>query len=168
RRSPRCTASPTRSASRCRSWSRRCAPGTQRPWGRPRPSCRATRRSHSSPTATGSATATALVVPLRSAATTPMITIAATETIAALEDLLPQSWPTAEGPLEELLTLAHLTGEDRALTTAIATALRDEVTLDDGTLPLGIRFLSKHGHPAQGTGTCWAYWMRYVDRGLDE
>lgn len=21
---------------------------------------------------------------------------------------------------------------------------------------------------AQGTGTCWAYWMRYVDRGLDE
>src|SRR5699024_8548694 len=75
-----------------------------------------------STTATGSATATALVVPLRSAATTPMITIAATETIAALEDLLPQSWPTAEGPLEELLTLAHLTGEDRALTTAIATA----------------------------------------------
>src|SRR5699024_12614350 len=99
-------------------------------------------------TATCSAPATALVVRLRSAATMPMSTIAATETIAALEDLLPQSWPTAEGPLEELLTLAHLTGEDRVLTTAIATALRDEVTLDDGTLPLGIRFLSKHGHPA--------------------
>src|SRR5690625_6655185 len=96
-----------------------------------------------------------------------MITIAATATIAALEDLLPQSWPTAEGPLEELLTLAHLTGEDRALTTAIATALRDEATLDDGTLPLGSRFLSKHGHPAQGTGTCWAHSMRDVERGRD-
>ena len=66
------------------------------------------------------------------------------------------------------MTLTHLTGDDRVLTTAIATGLRDEVTLDDGTLPLGIRFLSKHGHPAQGTGICWAYWMRYVDRGLDE
>ncbi|WP_157697084.1 hypothetical protein [Brachybacterium avium] len=96
------------------------------------------------------------------------IDITATETITALEDLLPHPWPTAEGPLEEPLTLAHLTGDDRVLTTAIATALREEVTLDDGTLPLGIRFLSKHGHPAQGTGICWAYWMRYVDRGLDE
>src|SRR5690625_7963462 len=78
-----------------------------------------------------------------------MMTIGATETIPALEDLLRQSRPTAEGPLEGLLTLAHLTGEDRALTTAIATALRDEVTLDDGTLPLGIRFLSKHGHRSE-------------------
>lgn len=96
------------------------------------------------------------------------IDITATETIAALEDLLPQAWPTAEGPLEEPLTLAHLTGDDRFLTTAIATALREEVTLDDGTLPLGIKFLSKHGHPARGTGICWAYWMRAVDSGLDE
>lgn len=56
-----------------------------------------------------------------------------------------------------------LTGDDRVLTTAIATTLRD-----DGTLPLGIRFLSKHGHPAQGTGICWAYWMRNVDSGLAE
>lgn len=48
------------------------------------------------------------------------------------------------------MTLAHLTGDDRVLTTAIATALRDDVTLDDGTLPLGIRFLSKHGHPSTG------------------
>ncbi|RCS77839.1 hypothetical protein CIK70_12265 [Brachybacterium alimentarium] len=82
--------------------------------------------------------------------------------------MLLRRYDTTEGPLEEPLTLAHLTGDDRVLTTAIATALRDEVTLDDGTLPLGIRFLSKHGHPARGTGICWAYWMRYVDRGLDE
>src|SRR5690625_5891577 len=71
------------------------------------------------PTATGSATATALVVPLRSAANTPRITIAATETIGALEDLLPKSRPTAQRPPEELLTLAHLTCEDRSLATAI-------------------------------------------------
>lgn len=96
------------------------------------------------------------------------IDVTATETIAALGDLLPHAWPTTGGFLEEPLTLAHLTGDDRVLTTAIATALRDEVMLDDDTLPLGIRFLSKHGHPAQGTGTCWAYWMRHVDRGLEE
>lgn len=30
------------------------------------------------------------------------------------------------------------------------------------TLPLGVRFLSKQGQPAQGTGICWAY-----DRGRD-
>lgn len=46
--------------------------------------------------------------------------------------------------------------------------LRHDVTLEDGTLPLGIRFLSKHGHPATGSGTCWAYWMRDVDSGLGE
>jgi len=96
------------------------------------------------------------------------IDITTTETIAALEGLLPHAWPTAEGLLEGPLALAHLTCDDRVLTTAIATALRDEVTLDDGTLPLGVRFLSKHGHLAQGAGTCWAYWMRYVDGGLDE
>lgn len=96
------------------------------------------------------------------------IDITATETITALEDMRSHPWPTAEGPLGEPLTLAHLTGADRSLTTAIAGALRDDVTLDDGTLPLGISFLSKHGHPANGTGICWAYWMRDVDSGLAE
>lgn len=96
------------------------------------------------------------------------IDITATETITALNDLRSHPWPTVQGPLEEPLTLAHLTGEDRILTTAIAGALRTDVTLDDGTLPLGIRFLSKHGHPARGTGGCWAYWMRDVNSGLTE
>lgn len=96
------------------------------------------------------------------------VDITGTETITTLEDLRPQPWPTAQGLLEEPLTLAHLTGEDRVLTTAIAGALRSEITLDDDTLPRGIRFLSKHRHPAQGKGTCWAYWMREVDSGLNE
>lgn len=96
------------------------------------------------------------------------IDITATETITALENLRSQYWPTAQGPLKEPLTLTHLTSEDRALTTAIAEVLRSEIMLDDGTLPLGIKFLSKHGHPARGTGICWAYWMRDVDSGLVE
>jgi hypothetical protein len=66
------------------------------------------------------------------------------------------------------LTLSHLTSDDRVLTTAIATQLRNAVTLDDGSLPLGIRFVSKHGVPVGATGTSWAYWMRDVDEGLRE
>lgn len=96
------------------------------------------------------------------------IDIAATETMNALEDRKPIRWPTATGSLEEPLTLAHLTGEDRTLTTALASTLRHDVVLDDDTLPVGIRFLSKHGHPAGRSGVCWAYWMRAVDAGLDE
>lgn len=69
---------------------------------------------------------------------------------------------------DEPLTLSHLTGDDRFLTTSIATVLREDVSLDDGTLPLGIEFISKHGKPHDGTGTCWAYWMRDVDNGLSE
>ena len=66
------------------------------------------------------------------------------------------------------LTLAHVTDDDRAITTLIARHLRDTVTLFNGTQPLGIRFTSKHGHPTGGTGTCWAYWMRATDAGVDE
>lgn len=43
----------------------------------------------------------------------------------------------------------------------IATWIREQV-LDDGSLPLGIRFESKHGG-----GHCWAYWLRRRDDGLD-
>lgn len=96
------------------------------------------------------------------------IDITAIETISALHDLYPGTWPTADDVPVDHLTLAHLTGEDRVLTTAIAAAIRDDLVLDDGTLPLGIEFFSKHGHPSGGSGICWAYWMRDVDNGLDE
>ncbi|MEC5182561.1 hypothetical protein [Arthrobacter sp. CG_A4] len=59
------------------------------------------------------------------------------------------------------LTLGVLHGESRAATTMIATWIRDQV-LDDGSLPLGIRFKSKNGG-----GDCWAYWLRRRDDGLD-
>lgn len=96
------------------------------------------------------------------------IDVTATETIAALHDLFEGPWPTAHGESEEPLTLADLTGDDRVLTAAIAQLIRDNVQLDDGTLPLGIQFLSKHGRPAGGSGLCWAYWMRQLDSGLKE
>jgi hypothetical protein len=64
------------------------------------------------------------------------------------------------------LTVAHVTGDDRLLTTTIAGWLREIVTLDDGTQPLGVRFTSKHGRPPEGTGTCWAFWLRAQDAGL--
>lgn len=96
------------------------------------------------------------------------IDASATETIAAIHDLFVGPWPTKDGDSVEPLTLADLTGDDRILTTAIASAIREHVRLDDGTLPLGIQFLSKHGRPADGSGVCWAYWMRQADSGLDE
>lgn len=96
------------------------------------------------------------------------IDIAATETITALHDLFEDQWPTSTGTTNEPLTLSHLTGNDRVLTTVIAGKLRENIELDDGTLPLGIQFISKHGIPAAGSGLCWAYWMREVDSGLTE
>jgi hypothetical protein len=56
------------------------------------------------------------------------------------------------------LTVGHLRGEDRRVTTAVAEWVWPLV-LDDGSLPLGIRFGSKHG----SDWTCWAVWLRAVD-----
>lgn len=96
------------------------------------------------------------------------IDLTATETLYALRELFGDAWPTRDGKLDEPLTVSHLTSDDRVLTTAIASRLRNEVELDDGTLPLGVHFGSKHGRPATGSGSCWAYWMRAVDNGLEE
>jgi len=46
-----------------------------------------------------------------------------------------------------------LRGEDRRITTTVARWAQG-LHLDDGTLPLGITYGSKHG-----TGRCWAYWL---------
>lgn len=96
------------------------------------------------------------------------IDVTAMETITALHAMFDGTWPTSAGATSEPLTVSQLTSDDRVLTTAIASAIRDSVTLDDGSLPLGLRFISKHGRPAGGTGVCWAYWMRQADEGLDE
>lgn len=95
------------------------------------------------------------------------IDINATETINALPDIFESVNPGTRAEAESL-TISDLTGEDRHLTTLIASILRENVQLDDATLPLGIEFTSKHGHPSGQSGTCWAYWMRSVDAGLPE
>ncbi|MEC5150576.1 hypothetical protein [Cryobacterium sp. GrIS_2_6] len=94
------------------------------------------------------------------------VDITSTSTLTALSTHLEEELTTLG--IDGGLTVAHLAGDDRAITTMIAGWLRDTVTLFDGTQPLGIRFTSKHGHPAGGTGTCWAYWMRAADAGVDE
>lgn len=58
------------------------------------------------------------------------------------------------------LTRGHLTGDDRALTTAIAGWVWGQ-TLDDGSMPHGIFYRSKHGT----NWNCYAVWLREVDVG---
>jgi hypothetical protein len=60
----------------------------------------------------------------------------------------------------ERLTVGDLRSERRELTTTIAEWLREQV-LDDGSLPHGVRFGSKH----DSTWTCWAIWLRALDDG---
>lgn len=58
------------------------------------------------------------------------------------------------------LTLADLTGEDRYLTTSIAGYIRN-LTLDDGSRALGVRYQSKHGSDL----VSFAIWLRATDDG---
>jgi hypothetical protein len=94
------------------------------------------------------------------------VDIMSTHTLAALSRHLENE--IADLNITGGLTVAHVTADDRVVTTLIARWLRETATLFDGTQPLGIRFTFKHGHPTGGTGTCWAYWMRATDAGLDE
>lgn len=59
------------------------------------------------------------------------------------------------------LTLGHVCGDDRVLTTQLAQVVRDLV-LDDGSVPLGIAFPSKTAY-----GRCWAWWNRRGDDNLN-
>lgn len=80
------------------------------------------------------------------------------DTLAALEEYV----PTVAGMTErvKLLTSGAIEGEDRDLTTLLAHTIR-ELTLDDGSEPLGISYQSKSLQ-----GRCWAYWDRRADAGL--
>lgn len=55
------------------------------------------------------------------------------------------------------LTLGHVCGDNRGLTTQLAQVIRDSV-LDDASQPLGIVFPSKTAY-----GRCWAWWNRRAD-----
>lgn len=82
-------------------------------------------------------------------------------TLRAVENALGHGL-SAIASAPEGLTVAHLRGEDRSITTTIAGWLR-ALTLDDGHRPHGIRYGSKHGSNL----TCWAIWLRVVDDGSD-
>nr|WP_272942780.1 RES domain-containing protein [Rhodococcus jostii] len=60
----------------------------------------------------------------------------------------------------EQLTIGYLRSEDRILTTGIAGWIHAQV-LDDGSLPHGIYFGSKHDRKWD----CWAIWLRAIDDG---
>lgn len=77
---------------------------------------------------------------------------------AALHDQLDGLLPDNR----KFLTTSDLHGENRHVTTLIAQWLRSQV-LEDGALPHGIQYRSKHGT----NWRCWAIWLRIVDDGED-
>jgi hypothetical protein len=88
------------------------------------------------------------------------IDVESSDSVATIREQLAQTW-VAMG-LEEF-TVAALKGENRAVTTAVADWLWHQV-LDDGSLPLGVQFRSKHG----SNWRCWAAWLRQTDDGYPE
>ena len=96
------------------------------------------------------------------------IDLTAAESISALHKLFDNKWQTSAGIKTRPLTRSDLESDDRTLTTSIAQGIRSRVTLDGGSLPLGVKFDSKHGSPAGKSGACWAYWMRELDLGRKE
>ena len=83
------------------------------------------------------------------------VDVEAGESVAVIRDQLASSWSTMG--LEDF-TVANLKAEDRAVTTAVSDWIWPK-TLDDGSLPAGIRFRSKHGNDWD----CWAVWLRRTD-----
>lgn len=76
---------------------------------------------------------------------------------------LGRTWPRFNGRYISALTMSNIVGDDRMLTTSIATYLRDKVQLGDASQPLGIRYISKYGSSSAEQDYCWAYWLRDED-----
>ena len=86
-----------------------------------------------------------------------LVDVHAPETLAAVNEVL-----RPPDKVVDPITLADLFGPNKQLTTTVAGHIRTAV-LDDGSLPLGIRYTSKHG-----TGlTIYAAWLRSLDDGKD-
>ncbi|WP_125610380.1 hypothetical protein [Specibacter cremeus] len=85
------------------------------------------------------------------------------DTIAVLTGVLDRELYQLD--VTESLTLAEITGGRREVTTLLAMWIREQL-LDDGSYPLGIRFLSKHDAVGQERGSCFAFWLRQADVGL--
>ena len=62
----------------------------------------------------------------------------------------------------DYLSVGTLRGEERIVTTAVSGWIHSQV-LDDGSLPHGIVYGSKHGTDYK----CWTIWLRRVDDGFE-
>lgn len=65
-----------------------------------------------------------------------------------------REWAPNQDPAHQRIDTSVLTCPDRAVTCAVAKWLREQV-LDDGSIPAGIRYVSRHG----GELSCWAVWV---------
>ncbi|WP_238146731.1 RES domain-containing protein [Ornithinimicrobium murale] len=92
-----------------------------------------------------------------------LVDIEHSDTLTALNARIAQVLPPDSGDSRDVvdaLTRGHLTGESRRITTTVAAYIH-AVVLQDGSLPHGIAFGSKHG---QDLG-CLAAWLRKMDDG---
>lgn len=89
-------------------------------------------------------------------------------TLSKIHDLFPDGLKTSAGKTIRNFTTSHLASDRREVTTNIASRLREQTFLDDGSQPLGVYFPSKHGQGDQSSSGCWAYWQRDVDAGARE
>lgn len=96
------------------------------------------------------------------------VDVNSSQTLSALDDLFPEGIQLLDKTIVRNFTASDLTSDSREITTAIASVFRNQIELDDGSLPLGVHFNSKHGTPTGDSGVCWAYWQRAVDSGLIE
>lgn len=88
-----------------------------------------------------------------------LVDVEASSTIAVLNANLRQEL----GDLGvDYLSVGDLRGERRAVTTMVAKWIHSRV-LEDGSLPHGISYGSKHGTDY----LCWAIWLRNMDDGRD-
>lgn len=77
------------------------------------------------------------------------VDVSASGTVAAIRNGIGSGSRSMSG-----ITLGDISGDNRGVTTGIAERLA-VTKLDDGTLPLGVRFQSKHGADLE----CWAIWL---------
>jgi len=85
------------------------------------------------------------------------VNISSSDSVGVLRALQAE-WLTE--PLAEDLTVSHLMGGNRHITTAVAAWVWKQV-LDDESLPHGIRYMSKYGTDWR----CTAFWLREFDDG---
>lgn len=81
------------------------------------------------------------------------IDMSSSETLGVLRRHLPE-WQGLAGVEDSTIDISSVTGADRRLTCAIASWISTR-NLDDGSRPVGAKYISKHG----GDLPCWVTWI---------